>query len=340
MTQNLAPGPSTQLIGATLTQAQAGASYANTVGTITTASSAVTTGNIGLAGNVTIYMYGTYAGVTAVFEISFDNTNWFPVAATREDSAISESTTGPLPANTVRAWTTGAPGFAFVRVRATAYTSGTANVVIVAGTYAFEPMVSATTRKRQSLATYTAGYRAANATAGARVLAPAALTANTNKQFATIYHAASATKRVQIKFVSVNLHGNSVAGNIEFELVTLSATTAPATGNPAITPGKHDQADAAAEATCLALPTTAGSVVDADRPVGDNWEASLGVTGTGSTAAPPPAAAKIVLWDSRADGDGKDLIIRAGVAEGYAINARSSAASGLTFTAVIIFTEE
>jgi hypothetical protein len=96
---------------------------------------------------VTIYMFGTYAGVNAVFEISPDNTNWFPVSATREDSAISETSTGVL-TNTARAWTTGAPGFSFFRVRATAWTSGTANVVIVAGTYPFEPLVSATARKR------------------------------------------------------------------------------------------------------------------------------------------------------------------------------------------------
>jgi hypothetical protein len=195
--------------------------------------------------------------------------------------------------------------------------------------------------RKRPVAMYTAQYRLANATAGTRVFTTAALTANTNRQIATIYHAATATKRVQVKFVSVNLTANAVvAGTIEFEIVTLSATTAPATGNPAITPGRHDQADAAAEATCLAQPTTAGSVVNADQPVGDPWAVNLGITGTGSVASPPPPATKAVLWDSRSDGDGKDLIMRAGVAEGYAINIRSSAASQVGFTATIIFTEE
>jgi len=196
------------------------------------------------------------------------------------------------------------------------------------------------TRPRQA-ATYSAQYRLINSSASARVLSTPTLTANTNKQLATIYHAGSAVKRVQIKLATVNIHGiTTAAGNIEFELVTLSATTAPATGNPAITPGKHDQADAAAEATCLALPTTAGSVVNADAPVGDNWEAGIGITGSASTVSPPPGATKAVLWDSRNSTDGKDLIIRAGVAEGYAINVRSSAGTVVICTATIIFSEE
>lgn len=194
--------------------------------------------------------------------------------------------------------------------------------------------------RKRPVAMYTAQYRLANATAGFRVPTSAALTANTNRQLATIYHAASATKRVQIKYVDVIMNAVTVAGVIEWEIVTLSAATAPATGNPAITPGKHDQADGAAEATCLHAPTTAGSVTAVDSPVGLNWYESLGITGTASTANPPPAPNRIVLWDSTADGDGKDLIMRAGVAEGYAINVRSSAASQVGYIATIMFTEE
>jgi len=194
--------------------------------------------------------------------------------------------------------------------------------------------------RKRPVAMYSAHYRLANATAGNRVLLTAALTANTNKQIATIYHAGSATKRVQIKYVEVNYISNSVAGVIELELTPLSATTAPATGNPAITPGKHDPGDAAAEATCLAIPTTQGSVVNADQTVGIPWAENLGITGAVSTLSPPPQACKVVLWDSRADGDGKDLIIRAGSAEGYAINVRASATPVVALTAAMIFTEE
>lgn len=156
MTQNLVPGAAIQMVGSVPTAAMAGASYAPVSGTITTAASTVTASSIGLAGNVTFYVYGTYAGVNVSFEISPDNTNWFPAAATREDNASSELTSGVLPANTARSWTMGAPGFSYVRVRATAWTSGTANVVIVAGTYPFEPMVSTSPPKTQYVLTASA----------------------------------------------------------------------------------------------------------------------------------------------------------------------------------------
>jgi hypothetical protein len=195
------------------------------------------------------------------------------------------------------------------------------------------------TRKRP-VATYTAVYRLADATAGLRALSKT-MTANTDAQFATIYHAATATKRVQIKYVSVMFWDNAGLGaSVEFEIQPLSATTAPATGNPAITPGKNDQADAAAESTCLALPTTAGSLVAVNAPVGDSYGAVYGIAGTGSTLEPPPISPRIVLWDSRADGDGKDLIMRAAIAEGFAVIARANAASTLRLTVTIIFTEE
>jgi hypothetical protein len=195
--------------------------------------------------------------------------------------------------------------------------------------------------RKRPVAMYSAVYRLANATAAARPLSTGALTANTNKQIATIYHTATSTKRVQVKYVAVTLHSiGAVAGTIEFEIVTLSATTAPATGAPTITPAKNDQADAAAEAACLALPGTQGSVVNADQPLGDPYIASQGISGAGSTASPPPSPSKAVLWDSRDAGDGKDLIMRAGTAEGYAVIVRSNAASTVLAIATIFFTEE
>lgn len=191
------------------------------------------------------------------------------------------------------------------------------------------------------LVTYSAQYRLVNTTAGTRALSLAALTANTNKQIATIYHTAAATKRVQIKYAAVTIHSiGAVAGTIEFEIVTLSAATAPATGNPAITPAKNDQADGAAEAACLALPTTQGSVVNVDQPLGSPYLGSFGITATASTASPPPPLGTFVLWDSRTDRDGKDLVMRAGVAEGYAVNIRSNAASTALCIVNFIFTEK
>jgi hypothetical protein len=122
----------------------AGGTLASTTGTITTTTSTVTSGDLSAAGAVTIAIYGTYAGVNVTFEGSPDaGTNWFPISATREDSGISEATTGVLTANTSRVWLTGMPGLNRLRARATAWTSGTANVILVAGALPIEPLVSA-----------------------------------------------------------------------------------------------------------------------------------------------------------------------------------------------------
>jgi len=194
--------------------------------------------------------------------------------------------------------------------------------------------------RKRPLASYTATYRLVSATAGTRVITSAALTANTNKQLATIYHTGSATKRVQIKYVDVIFNSlATVAGLIEWELVPLSATTAPS-GGTAITPGKHDPGDGAAEAACQSAPTTQGSVVAADSPVGMAWSNNLGITGAAGTTNPIPGASRCILWDSRSDSDGKDLIMPAATACGFGVSVRSTGASQVGYTATIIFTEE
>lgn len=191
-------------------------------------------------------------------------------------------------------------------------------------------------RPRQPV-TYTAVYRLGDATVGTTNLA-FTYVANTNKQLATIYHTGASTKTVRIRKISLILNTSTVAGVFNFEVRPLSATTAPATGNPAITPSKHNQADAAAEATCLALPTTAGSLVAANQPVGMPRTANFGAGAAVTNIA--YVAPEMVLFDADASWDKKPLIMRAGVAEGYAINGRCTAASATTFMARIEFTEE
>lgn len=196
------------------------------------------------------------------------------------------------------------------------------------------------TRPRQ-IATYVAIYRLALAAASSSLTFT--FTANTDKQLATIYHAVGAAKRVVLRKVWVQiLKTGAVAGEVQFELRTLSATTAPATGNPAITPAKRDQALAAAEATCLALPTTAGSEVAANSPLASsilNLAASVGTaSGTGLLPQDPMW---IKLYDeSSADDEEISPIMRAATAEGYAVVGRSTAAVPLNFIVRIVFTEE
>jgi hypothetical protein len=186
-------------------------------------------------------------------------------------------------------------------------------------------------------ASYLAAYRLADATAGQLGLT-FTFVVNTNKQLATIYHAAGATKLVKIHFISITPSLAAAASVFDFEVRALNATTPPATGNPAIIPGKFAQADAAAEAACLALPTTAGSLVAADSPVSGAFEWNAGI-GAATTNPGGLAGQEIVLFNDMLPGV-KPLTMRPATAEGYAINGRSTVATSLRFTMRIIFTEE
>lgn len=112
---------------------QLDAAQANTTGSITTASSVVTVTDLTGVGAVTVQISGTYAGVNVTFEASVDGTNFVAIAAQPVASTTPTlvTSTGVLTANSTNVWNV-APllGIAQFRVRATAYTSGTATVVI------------------------------------------------------------------------------------------------------------------------------------------------------------------------------------------------------------------
>ena len=159
------------------------------------------------------------------------------------------------------------------------------------------------------------------------------------KQYATIYHTASSTKTVRIRWAAFALDTTTAAVGIVADLVRLTATTAPATGNPAITPPRSDTSDAAAEAACLALPTTAGSESTTEFFGQAYWNA--GITGSAPTTQPPPA----VPWQdiyvaSPGDDESKLPTMRAGVAEGFAVVVDVTAAATVRGYALIEFTEE
>jgi len=115
---------------------------ANTPGTAVTAS---TTGqvvaNTTLAGNATFHVVTSAFVGTLIFEGSVDGgLNYAPIMALREDGTGAESS---LAINTavafVRQWTVALPGLAYFRVRASAFTSGTAAVIIAPGPFLIEP---------------------------------------------------------------------------------------------------------------------------------------------------------------------------------------------------------
>lgn len=187
----------------------------------------------------------------------------------------------------------------------------------------------------RKLATYRAVFRAAARPYSlSNVFAAAG-----RKQFATIHHAATATKTVRLRHVWVEAESSSAGAAYYYDLVRI--TTAPATGNPAITASSADSSVAAAEATTLALPTTAAT--EEARPF-CSVEQVIGATvATPSTVNPPPGHAYFDLIDiqgSNADDESTLPTVRAGVLEGWAVTVDSSAAATWRGVVVIEFTEE
>jgi len=102
-------------------------------GAITTSTTTVTTPSLSGVGSATIQISGTYAGVNVTFETSVDGTIWIPIFAQQASSATPTlvSTTGVLTTNSTNVWNVSPLlGQQFLRVRATAFTSGSASVII------------------------------------------------------------------------------------------------------------------------------------------------------------------------------------------------------------------
>lgn len=121
-----------------------GMSQPNTTGTITTSTSTVTTGDLSKANVISVFIRGAaHAGINVTFEASDDNTNWAPLQGVRNDTGEVQSVSGVITSNATRQWSFTFAGQVYFRVRATAYTSGTANVIIDPGTLALAPLVGA-----------------------------------------------------------------------------------------------------------------------------------------------------------------------------------------------------
>lgn len=147
------------------------ASYAATVGNVTSATSKVFI-NTERFSNLMIHCKGTFAGVNVTFEGSLDSTNgtdgtWFAVQAIRSNANTIETTTGVLGAAPAYAWELSVNALKFFRVRATAWTSGTQVWTMIPGTYATEPIPGAQISGTQPVSgTVTANLGAATTRAG------------------------------------------------------------------------------------------------------------------------------------------------------------------------------
>lgn len=121
------------------------ASYVDGSGNITASGQSVVL-NVDRASNVTISMVATsLVGHAATFEYSNNSTNgtdgnWYGIQVVRSNANTVETTTGTLAATPAYGWEASVNAYKWVRVRATAHTSGTAAYLIKQGTYATEPI--------------------------------------------------------------------------------------------------------------------------------------------------------------------------------------------------------
>lgn len=154
------------------------------------------------------------------------------------------------------------------------------------------------------------------------------------KQYATLHHAATAARWKRIRSVEVAIESASAAAIVTADLARI--TTAPTTGNPAVTPKQPDQRDKATECIALALPGVAATEGD----ILASLEWNLGITGAASTAAPPPPLTYQTLYSYTEEGELKPATARAGTLEGFAVIADASAATTLKGFVIVTFTEE
>lgn len=114
--------------------------YSATTGNITANGQSVTC-DVGKASNVMLYCTGTFSTINCTFEGSIDGgTTWFGVQAVRTNANTVETTTGNLSAAPAYAWEMSVNALTNVRVRSTAFTSGTQSWRILPGAYATEPI--------------------------------------------------------------------------------------------------------------------------------------------------------------------------------------------------------
>jgi len=95
--------------------------------------------------NVMAHCYGTFSTVNCTFEGSLNSTNgtdgnWFTIQAARTSTNTVETTTGNLSAAPAYGWELSVNALRYMRVRATAFTSGTQSWVFTLGSYATEPI--------------------------------------------------------------------------------------------------------------------------------------------------------------------------------------------------------
>lgn len=219
-------------------------------------------------------------------------------------------------------------------------TSGDGSVVAThlanAKEHAVQMMAEPSGHLMGTLDTYVAIFKLATDVAASAL--SSAQGANADKMWASLFHTAASTKTVRVRKIDFFLSAPA-ASVASIDLRRLTATTAPATGNPAITPVAVNTSSAAAEAAALSLPTTAGSFTAGVSLF--SQELNLGANTALTTTYP---ILPIALWPPTGMGqmteDLGDLALRAGIAEGIAVTLRTVAAVTIKGIVRMVFTEE
>ncbi|HEV8670945.1 MAG TPA: hypothetical protein VGS01_09455, partial [Candidatus Limnocylindria bacterium] len=194
-------------------------------------------------------------------------------------------------------------------------------------------------RRRKIRETYTVVYRLAEA--AARLDQTFTHVANTNKQWATLHHTAGATKEVRLQLcIAWITSAITVApqGIIELRQIT----SAPATGNPAITPTPRRRGGTAAESVALYLPTTAGTEANVNSPLGHHvFDEAVSVATTAFQHPQGFGRGGIILFDaSQEDDEAMQPVLPIATLDGWAVVTRLTGATVMRMTVLMVITEE
>jgi hypothetical protein len=156
--------------------------------------------NVARQSNVMLHMVAAaLVGHNSAFEGSIDSTNgtngnWFSLQAVRSNANTIETATGVLAATPAYAWELSVNGLSFIRVRATAHTSGTATWNIQPAPYATEPIPAAQASATQPVSgTVTANIGTGSLAAGANAIGDVGIQVRANATgAASIHHVVSA----------------------------------------------------------------------------------------------------------------------------------------------------
>ena len=125
------------------TQTIQGIQDAATTGNIVAATSVVGPLAVASRNVITVSIHGTYAGIVFIIEASDDSgTTWYPLQCINNSTGQAGSTWTPG-TNGVASYDAAVGGYTHVRVRATAWTSGTGVVLITGQAFAYDPVVAA-----------------------------------------------------------------------------------------------------------------------------------------------------------------------------------------------------